>query len=104
MYRLFTPNGEIKTKEEIILNPIINMKAIAIILFALFLLFVGHLQISFKPFSIELPYWHRSLGLLLLILSFLVYNIGERAKGYSDGFNECLKTTIGIIEKKNSDK
>ncbi len=79
------------------------MKVITIIFFVLFLLFVGHLQVSFKPFSIELPYWHRSLGLFLLILSFMVYNIGERAKGYSEGINKGLEMAIDTLEKKNSD-
>lgn len=44
-----------------------------------FLLYVGHLSITIKPFTAQLPYWHRSLGLFLLILSFIVYNAGENS-------------------------
>lgn len=77
------------------------MKEIIIgaILLLIFLLFVGHFSISIKPFSIELPYWHRSLGLFLIILAFLVYNIGEHAKGYSDGLKKGCDMTWELIEK-----
>ena len=34
-----------------------------IAIFIVSLLFIGQIQVTFKPFAISLPYWHRSLGL-----------------------------------------
>lgn len=65
-----------------------------------FLLYVGHLSITIKPFTIQLPYWHRSVGFLLLILSFIVYNVGERAKGYVDGLKEGERIVLEVLKKK----
>ena len=68
-----------------------------------FLLYVGHLSITIKPFTVQLPYWHRSLGLFLLILSFIVYNAGERAKGYIDGMigmKEGERIVLELLKKK----
>lgn len=53
-----------------------------------------------QPFTVQLPYWHRSLGLFLLILSFIVYNAGERAKGYIDGMKEGERIVIELLKKK----
>ena len=63
-------------------------------------LYVGHLSITIKPFAVQLPYWHRSLGLFLLILSFIVYNAGERAKGYIDGMKEGERIVLELLKKK----
>lgn len=78
------------------------MKEIIIgaVLLLIFLLFVGHFSISIKPFNVELPYWHRSLGLFLIILAFIVYNIGEHTKGYIDGIKKGSDMTWELIEKK----
>ena len=48
----------------------INMKTtiISCVILFVFLLYVGHFSITIKPFTAQLPYWHRSLGLFLLIL------------------------------------
>lgn len=57
-------------------------------------LFVGHISISIKPFSISLPYWHRSIGLVLIVVGFLFFNVGEYTKGYADGLKKgCDMTT-----------
>lgn len=39
---------------------------ITTILLIMFLLFVGHFQITLKPFSVSMPYWHRAVGMLFL--------------------------------------
>lgn len=78
------------------------MKTIIIscaLLFA-FLLYVGHFSLTAKPLAIQLPYWHRSLGLFLLILSFLVYNVGERTKGYADGLKEGKRIVLELLKEK----
>lgn len=58
---------------------------IAILVVVSLFLYISELTISFKPFSIQLPYWYRALGLLLVVVGILVYSIGEQVKGYSDG-------------------
>ncbi|MFV0586895.1 hypothetical protein [Bacteroides reticulotermitis] len=71
--------------------------SVAISLF--FLLCVGHFAMTIKPFSISLPYWHRSLGLLLLVAAFVIFNIGERSKGYEEGLKKGSDMTWEAIEK-----
>ena len=73
---------------------------ISCVILFVFLLYVGHLSITIKPFAVQLPYWHRSLGLFLLILSFIVYNACERAKGYIDGMKEGERIILELLKKK----
>jgi hypothetical protein len=87
------------------------MKMKELIIFALLLiallLYVGHLSITIKPFSVSLPYWYRSLGLLLLILSLVIYNVGEHVKGYQkglkDGSDIAIKTLLEKCDKEKGD-
>lgn len=67
------------------------------------LLFVGHISISIRPFSISLPFWHRSLGLLLVIVGFVLYNIGEHITGYKKGWTDCIKAVENSINSKKTD-
>lgn len=64
------------------------------------LLWVGDLTITFKPFSISLPGWHKALGILLFFLSMTVYTIGDYTKGYKQGFDDGVKKCIEILKKK----
>ena len=64
------------------------------------LLWVGDLTITFKPFSISMPGWYKVVGILLFWLSMAVYTIGERTKGYKQGFDDGVKKCIEILEKK----
>ena len=73
---------------------------ISCVILFVFLLYVGHFYITIKPFTVQLPYWHRSLGLFLLILSFIVYNAGEHAKGYLDGLKEGERIIFDLLKKK----
>lgn len=68
------------------------------------LLWVGDLTITFKPFSISLPGWHKALGILLFSLSMAVYNIGEYAKGYKHGFDDGIKECLDIIKKNGNNR
>lgn len=64
------------------------------------LLWVGDLTITFKPFSISLPGWHKALGILLFFLSMTVYTTGDYTKGYKQGFDDGVKKCIEILKKK----
>lgn len=70
-------------------------------IFVIGLLWVGDLTITFKPFSISLPGWHKPVGILLFFLSMAVYNIGEYTKGYKQGFDDGVKECIEILKKNN---
>lgn len=75
-----------------------------IAIFIVTFLIIGQIQITFKPFTISLPYWYRSLGLLLIVVGLFVYNIGEQMKGYKDGFRQGMKYVIEKIEKRIDSK
>ena len=66
------------------------------------LLWVGYLTITFKPFSISLPGWHKALGIILFVFAMAVYTIGEYTKGYKQGFDDGIKESVEILKKKNS--
>lgn len=68
------------------------------ITFIIALLWVGDLTITFKPFSISLPGWHKALGIILFVFAMAVYNIGEYAKGYKHGFDDGVKECIEAIK------
>lgn len=74
--------------------------AITTLLFVVFLLFVGHFQITFKPFSISMPYWYRAVGVLLFSLAMVLYNYGEYYKGYKEGVKDGAEATIQMIKDK----
>ena len=77
---------------------------ISIVIMIIWLLFIGNISISFKPFSIHLPFWHRSLGIFLAVAGFMIYNIGEHTKGYSDGLKKGEEMTWEAVNKVIKDK
>lgn len=77
---------------------------ISIVIMIIWLLFIGNISISFKPFSIHLPFWRRSLGIFLAVAGFMIYNIGEHTKGYSDGLKKGEEMTWEAINKVIKDK
>ena len=77
---------------------------ISIVIMIIWLLFIGNISISFKPFSIHLPFWHRSLGIFLAVAGFMIYNIGEHTKGYYDGLKKGEEMTWDTINKVIKDK
>lgn len=54
----------------------------------------------FKPFNVSLPYWHRLLGVLLVIAGVYVFSIGEHVSGYSQGFKDGADRVINLIKEK----
>ena len=73
---------------------------ISVVVFIATLLYIGHLQVSIKPFSISLPYWHRSLGVFLMLVGVYVFSIGEQVSGYSKGLKDGSDAVINLIKKK----
>lgn len=69
------------------------------IIFIIAILWVGDLTITFKPFSISLPSWHKALGIILFMLAMAVYNIGEYAKGYKHGFDDGIKNVLKYLKR-----
>lgn len=70
------------------------------ILAVLVLLFIGHLTISFKPFSISLPYWNRALGIVLFIIGLELYCYSERIAGYKEGLKSGMDKTLELLNNK----
>lgn len=66
------------------------------------LLFLGHANISLKPFSISIPYWHRAVGITLVVIGVCVYNIGERFSGYKEGLKDGTELVIKYAKDKMS--
>lgn len=73
------------------------------ILAVLVLLFIGHLTISFKPFSISLPYWNRALGIVLFIIGLELYCYSERIAGYKEGLKSGMDEAIKLLDEKVKD-
>lgn len=70
------------------------------ILAVLVLLFIGHLTISFKPFSISLPYWNRALGIVLFVIGLELYCYSERIAGYKEGLKSGMDKTLELLNNK----
>jgi len=73
------------------------MKANLIFFLAIFIvsaLFIGHFRLTFSPFSVSFPYWHRTVGVILIVAGCLVYNIGEHMSG-SFVLLEVLSQNLG---------
>lgn len=77
---------------------------ISVVFFILLFLFAGQVSISFKPFSISLPYWHRAVGIILVVIGVCVYNIGEYTSGYKKGLKAGSEVVIKLLESKINDK
>lgn len=75
-----------------------------VIIFIAALLYIGHLQVSIKPFSVSFPYWHRSLGVLLMIIGVYVFSIGEHISGYTKGLNDGADRVINLIKEKDHEQ
>ena len=63
-------------------------------------LFIGHFRLTFSPFSISLPYWHRALGVVLIVVGCLIYNIGEHMSGYKKGLDNGMEIVLKQLKKR----
>ena len=79
------------------------MKANLIFFLAIFIvsaLFIGHLRLTFSPFSVSFLYWHRAVGVILIVAGCLVYNIGERVSGYKKGLDEGVEIVLKELQER----
>lgn len=65
-----------------------------LIAFVVISLYVGHCEINFNPFYIKLPLWHRVVCMLLLIITYYLWNFGERNDAYSKGLKKGIEITL----------
>lgn len=64
--------------------------------------FVGHMEINLSPFSIKLPMWHRVVCMILLVITYILWNYGERNDAYSKGLKKGMEITLEQLkENKN---
>lgn len=73
---------------------------ITLVLFLCCAAFIGHLEISFSPFTIRLPMWHRVVAVLLFAVSIAFWSIGERRDAYSKGLKRGLDITFEQIKER----
>lgn len=82
-----------------------NMKlVISIIVMLVGMAFLGHLSITFKPFTICLPYLNRAVGALLIGIGILMMSNADRRSGYEDGVNDTRKELERIVLNKIKEK
>lgn len=83
------------------------MKANLIFFLAIFIisaLFIGHFRLTFSPFSVSFPYWHRAVGVILIVAGCLVYNIGEHISGYKKGLDEGMEIVLKELKKRYNEE
>lgn len=71
-----------------------------IIAFVIVAAFVGHMEINLSPFSIKLPMWHRVVCMILLLVTYILWNFGERQDAYSKGLQGGMRITLEQIKEK----
>lgn len=80
------------------------MKVLYLLMLIAGLLWIGDFSITLKPFSISLPCWYKSVGILLFWLSMTIYVLGEHTKDYKEdlilGLNSALRYLIEIATLK----
>ncbi len=67
-----------------------------IIISIMFFLYLGHIEITFKPFSIIMPAWRVSVGVLLIIIGFLFLHVDS----YKDGLDKGAKIVEQVYRQK----
>ena len=65
-----------------------------------FFFIIGGLEITFKPFSISIPYWYRSVGWFLITIGVTTLILGERKDAYERGIKRGSEITIEAIKKR----
>ena len=72
--------------------------------FVILFLYVSQMEVTFNPFSISLPYWHRSVGILLVMVGIVLYCTGERIKGYEVGHRDGVEWVIKQLKDKSNNQ
>lgn len=73
---------------------------IMIVAFVIVAAFVGHMEINLSPFSIKLPMWHRVVCMILLLVTYILWNFGERQDAYSKGLQKGMEINLEQIKEK----
>lgn len=80
------------------------MKVLYLLMLIAGLLWIGDFSITLKPFSVSLPCWYKSVGILLFWLSMTIYVLGEHTKGIKKDLilelNSALRYLIEIATLK----
>ena len=71
-----------------------------IVAFFIVAAYIGHLEINFSPFSVRLPLWHRVVCMILLIVTYILWNFGERNDAYSKGLKRGMEITLEQLKNK----
>lgn len=73
-------------------------------IFIISALFIGHFRLTFSPFSVSFLYWHRTVGVILIVVGCLVYNIGEHISGYKKGLDEGMEIVLKELKKRYNEE
>lgn len=73
---------------------------ITLVLFLCCAAFIGHLEISFSPFYIRLPMWHRVIAVLCFSAALAFWSIGDRRDAYSKGLKRGMEITFEQIKER----
>lgn len=71
-----------------------------LVIFIISALCIGHFRLTFSPFTVSLPYWHRAVGIVLIVIGCLVYNIGENVSGYKKGLDKGIEIVLKQLKEK----
>lgn len=80
------------------------MKVLYLLMLIAGLLWIGDFSITLKPFSVSLPCWYKSVGILLFWLSMTIYVLGGIPKAIKKDLilelNSALRYLIEIATLK----
>lgn len=74
-----------------------------IVAFVIVAAFIGHMEINLSPFSIKLPMWHRVICMILLVVTYILWNFGERNDAYSKGLQKGMEITLEQLKEKQNE-
>ena len=76
------------------------MKTTLFILCAIIaLLYIGGFSMSFSPFKISIPFWYKSVAIVLLVAAVALYTIGQYTEGYEKGLKRGQELVFEALEE-----
>lgn len=73
------------------------MKILYLLMLIAGLLWIGDFSITLKPFSVSLPCWYKTVGILLFWLSMTIYVLGEHIKAIKKDLILELKSALRYL-------
>lgn len=73
------------------------MKILYLFMLIAGLLWIGDFSITLKPFSVSLPCWYKTVGILLFWLSMTIYVVGEHTKTIRKDLILGLKSALRYL-------